>query len=578
MSVVSVVVSSVVVPTLTRHRGAAGAPAFSPAFSPASLFASGERGAWFDPSDMGALFQDAAGTIPVTALGQPVGLMLDKRLGLTPGPVLAATGWTNHNYDTFTPSGGAFTASKAAAGGTAIVYSTNLHPITLWRTYRVEINVSACTMLDYEVLFTAAQNARSTKIRLSGTGVKVGYVTANVASGDFSISVWATRVGEITVDSVSVRELPGNHASQPTATARPTLQARVNLLAGTEALNASPWSNTPGTTGTAPVVTLNAGTAPDGSQTAARLQLAIAGNGDINDRSALGQGVASVPVGGTFSVWLRSYGETPQTVAIRAGAAYGAALTVTPEWQRFSYTTTGATNYASIELRGTFTGTATTADVLVWHPQLELGTVPTPYQRVTTATDYADVGAKRYLAFDGVDDWLSTAAIDFTATDKMTAWTGFRIGGTAAGVVAELSGNANSVDGAFYPVAINDPAAGSLSFGARAVGASDAIQSASPYGVGTALVTTLAIDLAQVTSTAKLVARINGAGGLTQSLSDKADTPGNFASQPLFIGRRNGATVPFTGNLYSLIVRGAQSTAEQVAESETFVNGKTGAY
>jgi len=47
-------------------------------FSPASLFAGGEEGAWFDPSDLSTLFQDAAGTTPVTASGQPVGLMLDK--------------------------------------------------------------------------------------------------------------------------------------------------------------------------------------------------------------------------------------------------------------------------------------------------------------------------------------------------------------------------------------------------------------------------------------------------------------------------------------------------------------------
>lgn len=44
----------------------------------AALFAAGEQGAWFDPSDMSTLFQDAAGTIPVTALEQPVGRMLDK--------------------------------------------------------------------------------------------------------------------------------------------------------------------------------------------------------------------------------------------------------------------------------------------------------------------------------------------------------------------------------------------------------------------------------------------------------------------------------------------------------------------
>lgn len=46
--------------------------------SPASLFAAGEQGVWYDPSDMSTLFQDAAGTTPLTAVEQPVGLMLDK--------------------------------------------------------------------------------------------------------------------------------------------------------------------------------------------------------------------------------------------------------------------------------------------------------------------------------------------------------------------------------------------------------------------------------------------------------------------------------------------------------------------
>ena len=43
-----------------------------------SLFANNEQGFAYDPSDLSTLFQDAAGTIPVTAEGQPVGLMLDK--------------------------------------------------------------------------------------------------------------------------------------------------------------------------------------------------------------------------------------------------------------------------------------------------------------------------------------------------------------------------------------------------------------------------------------------------------------------------------------------------------------------
>ena len=47
-------------------------------WSPLSLFASGEQGVWYDPSDFSTMFQDSAGTTPVTAVGQPVGKILDK--------------------------------------------------------------------------------------------------------------------------------------------------------------------------------------------------------------------------------------------------------------------------------------------------------------------------------------------------------------------------------------------------------------------------------------------------------------------------------------------------------------------
>jgi hypothetical protein len=47
-------------------------------FGPASLFSAGQIGGWYDPSDLNTLFQDSAGTTPVTAAGQPVGRILDK--------------------------------------------------------------------------------------------------------------------------------------------------------------------------------------------------------------------------------------------------------------------------------------------------------------------------------------------------------------------------------------------------------------------------------------------------------------------------------------------------------------------
>jgi hypothetical protein len=70
-------------------------------FSPASLFAGGTEGAWYDPSDKGTLFQDSAGTTPVTASGQPVGKMLDKS-----GNGNHATQATSSKRPTYTEGGG----------------------------------------------------------------------------------------------------------------------------------------------------------------------------------------------------------------------------------------------------------------------------------------------------------------------------------------------------------------------------------------------------------------------------------------------------------------------------------------
>lgn len=46
--------------------------------NPADLFAQGEGGMWFDFSDLSTMFQDTAGTVPVTAVGQSVARVNDK--------------------------------------------------------------------------------------------------------------------------------------------------------------------------------------------------------------------------------------------------------------------------------------------------------------------------------------------------------------------------------------------------------------------------------------------------------------------------------------------------------------------
>ncbi len=53
-----------------------------------SLFANNEQGFFYDPNDLSTMYQDAAGTIPVTVAGQAVGLIRDK------------SGRNNHAYQT----------------------------------------------------------------------------------------------------------------------------------------------------------------------------------------------------------------------------------------------------------------------------------------------------------------------------------------------------------------------------------------------------------------------------------------------------------------------------------------------
>lgn len=91
-------------------------------FNPATLFTGGQQGAWYDPGDITTLFQDSAGTTPVTASGQSVGLMLDKKQGLIFGSELLPTGVlvkigtaTDATYNTATGAGTA-TRYQAVAG------------------------------------------------------------------------------------------------------------------------------------------------------------------------------------------------------------------------------------------------------------------------------------------------------------------------------------------------------------------------------------------------------------------------------------------------------------------------------
>jgi hypothetical protein len=169
--------------------------------------------------------------------------------------------------------------------------------------------------------------------------------------------------------------------------------APANLVLQSQTFDNASWNKTVGTFGgTIPVVTPNVAEAPDGTMTADRAQFATGGTANSDDLSTLVQIPAGAGTPALFSVWVKSNTTSDQVLLLRVGSTF-TAITATPSWQRFSaLQSTPVTSYAvNIGLRGSVTGTVSSADVLLWGAQLEPVTYQTtagPYVATTTAAYY----------------------------------------------------------------------------------------------------------------------------------------------------------------------------------------------
>lgn len=176
---------------------------------------------------------------------------------------------------------------------------------------------------------------------------------------------------------------------------------------------------------------------------------------------------------------------------------------------------------------------------------------------------------KWYLAIDGVDDWMATTAINFTATNKVTLWAGIRKNSDAApGVLYELSATIASNNGSFALLA---PPSATPSYSVGSRGTATVSESRQPFASPHLSVLCAQSDIAAPA----LSLRVNTSPG---GVGSGSHGTGNYGNYPLYIGRRGGASVPFNGRIYSLIIRGAASTAQQVTDTENYINSKTGAY
>ena len=427
-------------------------------FSPADLFTGGVPGSWYDPSDYSSLFQDSAGTTPVTAVEQPVGLMKDK--------------------------------------------------------------------------------------------------SGNV-----------------------------NNALQATTAARPVLRARYNLLTYSEQFDNAAWTKSNTT------VSANAVTAPDGTLTADKLV-----EDTVNSPHRTYYQTVFIAGTYTYTVYLkaaeRTFAQvthlaiTPQPsviINLTTGAltnpinvsAYSA-TSVGNGWWRVSITYTATvttTAYPQVGIlinatTGTYTGDGVSG-IYVWGADVRYGTTSATYQRIAAATDYVSTGFLPYLAFDGVDDSLATSAINFTATDKMAVVAGLtKLSDAAQSVVAELSATIAANNGSFLLSAPNSAAA---NFNFSSKGTTQVDNTVTTYASPYTAVLAASGDIASGTNSVK----VNGGTATTVTSSQGTGNYGNYA---MYVGRRNSATLPFTGRIYQIVVCGKALSAAELASTEAYVNSKTGAY
>jgi hypothetical protein len=223
-------------------------------FSPANLFASNEQGAWYDPSDLSTLFQDSAGITPVTTAGQPVGLTLDKSQGLVLGPQLVTNGdFASGTIDWSIYSGGTFSSSSGVleVESTSNNYRAGFQGFStvIGKTYKISGTIVSFTDIAQLGKSDSSTSVNSNKVLVGNTvGTSSGVFTATATTSYLFLLAGLTG-NTASFSGISVKLLPGNHATQATSAARPTYQYVWDGVGplGTELVTNGDFSN--GTTG-----------------------------------------------------------------------------------------------------------------------------------------------------------------------------------------------------------------------------------------------------------------------------------------------------------------------------------------
>ena len=529
------------------------------------------------------MYTDSAGTTPVTAVEQAVGLSLDKSRGLRLGPELVTngdfssgtTGWSAVSGGSISVSGGVATFSSSPT-----LQQTAEQVITTvanrWYQFTVDVISLSAGSQSFSVGTSSGGNQLFSSF-LSTLGKRTGYF---LATSTTTYVGWfcgaASRSANI--DNISVRELAGTHRIQPTAASRPILRARYNDLlmtpmtslagsAGAEYPNATGWSSFFATSGTRTYVdssVLSGQKALDiASVSAGRNVIAFTFTPRASSSYTVSFNIESVSgVTGTVAYTEGTLGAGGTSNVIGAPTTTG----------RVSYTFTTGTGSGAVNVRfgiGAAGNESGSMRISGFDVRLTADAYLPSYQRVTSATDYDTAGFPTYLEYDGSDDSLYTGGnLDLSGTDKVTVFAGVTKLGTADGMLLETSADAGANSGAFY---LGGPlASGSWQYAGLSRGTANGVATVT---AGFASPVTNVIAISADIAGDSTVLRLNG----SQAASASTDQgTGNYGSYPLYMGRRNNATLPFNGREYGLIVRGAATSDALIQQAERWMAAKQG--
>lgn len=269
---------------------------------------------------------------------------------------------------------------------------------TLWRDALAQQDGATSTLYLWTADSVGTWTGSAIVSSSSLTGeFKSASITLPAAASMYAVAVGLYHQNGVTnyAGTVSAKDIQVELGSSATSFAvgrQPLLEnSATNLLLHSSAFNeTSVW----GVAGTV-TVTANNTTAPDGTLTADRIDIALGGGADRIDQVV----PDVIPAAGdtyTYSVWLKGTGNVGITVNTTSGlgGSNEVYLDLTDSWVRYTAThtfTSGVTG--ALRVHGIIMRNPGVATVYAWGAQLEAGAVATSHNPTTTAkvTRAADV-------------------------------------------------------------------------------------------------------------------------------------------------------------------------------------------